>query len=140
MNRGYLLIYLQSSFSFISVLEFSEYKSFSSLVKFIPKYFFLFFFGAIPGRIFFCFFFLIVSFIYLCSGNYYFLPSVDFGLCSFSNSFRWQVTGFWVCLFFFLFYFFCCCFFRLFFPTPTACGSSQARDQTPATAVTMPDP
>ena len=42
MNPGNLSFFLTSLVFFIIVLQFSEYKSFSSLVKFIPQYFTLF--------------------------------------------------------------------------------------------------
>ena len=44
-------LFVQSSVYFISVLQFSEYKSFTSLVRFIPRYFILFD-GSVNGIVF----------------------------------------------------------------------------------------
>ena len=41
-NFSFLFVYVFSSVSFISVLQFFEYWSFTSLVRFIPRYFILF--------------------------------------------------------------------------------------------------
>ena len=49
MNIGYLSIFVSSSISFISVLLFIVYRSFSSFDKFIPKYYY---FDAIINGIF----------------------------------------------------------------------------------------
>ena len=38
----YFHLFVSSSVSFISVLQFSEYRSFASLGRFIPRYFILF--------------------------------------------------------------------------------------------------
>ena len=47
--KGYLHLFVSSFISFISVLEFSAYRSFFSLSRFIPRYFILFFFAKVNG-------------------------------------------------------------------------------------------
>ena len=42
MSMEYFHLFVSSSISFLNILKFSVYKSFTSLVKFIPKYFILF--------------------------------------------------------------------------------------------------
>ena len=42
MSMEYFHLFVSSSISFLNILKFSVYKSFTSLVKFIPRYFTLF--------------------------------------------------------------------------------------------------
>ena len=60
-EHGAFHLFVLSSVSFVDVLEFFEYRSFISLVKFIPSYFILFD-AIITGVVFLNSFFLIVHY------------------------------------------------------------------------------
>ena len=76
-------LFAPSSISFIKVLQFSMYISFTSLVKFIPKYFIMF--DAIVNGIVFFVPFSCILLLECKNAIYYSILHVDFVYCNFTE-------------------------------------------------------